>query len=498
MASKHYRDTDMVRTMQDEIKRVIDLKDFNLTLPSVDIFDEPTRCYTVNLEWAKIITGAIDLLTEVAVWKDAKNEGYIGIRKILEYLRGDNCEMFDCDDVEDCLETSLIIDAINTLIQTNITDIANLDTRVTSNETTLATHTTDIAQNAADIALQAVLIQDNFNEISSNNTELADHETRITILENAPGGGGSGQILSARIETLIFDYTVTTPEQTIPLVIPSEYSGLRIEWLVGYDSGQGLSAIYINSDFVANNYQWSNITGGTNVDARVGIATTSSGAGLGSFAMTNVTFNNLDKAVVRTYLSRYGRRSSFASNSITNGHYVQWEKTDTITQLNFEMVTGNLATGTNVRVWGIRDTDILVPSIILNDPIVTFDTGGSPYNLPSGQVGIISSGGNPLDCLFAQSLAMGEYLEVEVDLGEVKTIDSAWFERYVEEGVNVSWEILVDDIVKLSFTGTYAVGSWGQVGGGISATTGQIIRLRFVADVANQGLRIDNFKVFTT
>jgi len=88
-----------VRVIDDEKKRVIDLYDLNLVPPDVGIFDAPTRCYSVNKEWSKIIMGAVSAqLTGIAAWRDAQDEGYSGIQAVMEFLRGDNCS--DCDITE--------------------------------------------------------------------------------------------------------------------------------------------------------------------------------------------------------------------------------------------------------------------------------------------------------------------------------------------------------------------------------------------------------------
>lgn len=424
---------------------------------------------------------------------------------------GDNC-MIDCDEVEACIIASPTIIAMQTnitnntnniannltLINQNITDITNLDNRVTTNEGTIAQHTIDIAQNEADILLQAVLINDNLLAIQSNDVELANHEIRITALEAGGGGGGSGQILEAKIEILVYDYTFVTEENSIGFAIDSQYTALRVEISVAGTGALPVVLMYVNNDLNNANYQWEDTNGVTVAEPRIGLGTGSGGLAIGSFAKIIVYMQNLDEPIVRTFQTLWGRRNTLTSAMAMNSFYMQWENDDTITNLNFDLHSGDWGIGSNIKIYGIKQQDILIPVEILNDPIVTFDPGGSPYTLPSGQVGIVSSGGNPNDCLFAQGLAAGEYLEVEVDLGEIKPIDSSFFDRYVEEGVNVSWEILVDDVMRLSFSGVYAVGSWGQVGGGMTSITGQVIRLRFVADVANMGLRIDNFKVFTS
>jgi len=86
---------DRVLTIEDEKNRVLPLRQMELIPPSVGIFDEPTRCYEINEEWAKIVMGMVGWLAEVAVWRDATNEGYRAIEEILRFKVGDNCMKFE-------------------------------------------------------------------------------------------------------------------------------------------------------------------------------------------------------------------------------------------------------------------------------------------------------------------------------------------------------------------------------------------------------------------
>lgn len=77
--------------------------------PAAGIFDEPTRCYVVNEEWAAHIAGAVSTLTEVAAWIGADDERHLAIQSVLEFLKGTVCDVKNCPDVEDCLGLSNII-----------------------------------------------------------------------------------------------------------------------------------------------------------------------------------------------------------------------------------------------------------------------------------------------------------------------------------------------------------------------------------------------------
>lgn len=84
---------DRMTVMDDEKKRALDLYDLRLVPPGVGIFDEPTRCYKINKQWAAYVMGMVSWLAEVAPWRDAENEGYLAILEILKFLVGDECEM---------------------------------------------------------------------------------------------------------------------------------------------------------------------------------------------------------------------------------------------------------------------------------------------------------------------------------------------------------------------------------------------------------------------
>lgn len=98
----------------DEKQRILDLTSFKFTPPETGIYDEPTRCYKANVEWAKIIEGFLDWLADVAAWKDAENDNYVAIQALLQFLEGTDCDMpLDCEEVEACLQTSPTIGGIN-------------------------------------------------------------------------------------------------------------------------------------------------------------------------------------------------------------------------------------------------------------------------------------------------------------------------------------------------------------------------------------------------
>lgn len=62
--------------------------------PEVGIFDSPTRCFVVNVEWWSHIAGMVHLLADVVSWRDADDESYFAIKEILRFMQGIECMDF--------------------------------------------------------------------------------------------------------------------------------------------------------------------------------------------------------------------------------------------------------------------------------------------------------------------------------------------------------------------------------------------------------------------
>lgn len=129
---------DRLTVIDDEKKRLIDWYTAKLNPPSVGIFDEPTRCYTINKEWAKLVMGLVSWLTELASWDEATEDDYYAITEISKFLVGNNCGMtLDCGELNDCLEQSDVITNI-------ITELNDLRDYVQYGDTVLDLSVTEI------------------------------------------------------------------------------------------------------------------------------------------------------------------------------------------------------------------------------------------------------------------------------------------------------------------------------------------------------------------
>jgi hypothetical protein len=104
---------------EDEKQRILDLTTYKFVPPPEGIQEGDVYYYACTPAWAKIIEGHVSWLASIAAWPDAENEDYVAIEQILKFLRRVDIPMppdFDCGDVEDCLETSTIINNINQTI----------------------------------------------------------------------------------------------------------------------------------------------------------------------------------------------------------------------------------------------------------------------------------------------------------------------------------------------------------------------------------------------
>ena len=124
---KHNPHRDRQIVFDDFKKRLYSLLDNTQELPPVAWDAEPLRYFKLNQEWCRLLFGWVEIMEEVGFWPDADDELYEGIQGILKFEVGielpDGGDM-SCDDVEDCLETSTIINNINIDIG-NITNIVN-------------------------------------------------------------------------------------------------------------------------------------------------------------------------------------------------------------------------------------------------------------------------------------------------------------------------------------------------------------------------------------
>lgn len=114
---------DRQAALSDFKNRLLDFADNGFLVPETDVYDEPVRYFKANKQWTPIIFGFLTWLEDLAAWKEADSDGFAGIQGILKFEEGIELVVsdFDCGDVEDCLESSTIINNIVTDI-TNITN----------------------------------------------------------------------------------------------------------------------------------------------------------------------------------------------------------------------------------------------------------------------------------------------------------------------------------------------------------------------------------------
>jgi len=120
------------RITNGDFKRIyLPIGDWEIEPPDTGIYDEPVFYYKANYKWASMIEGFVSWLTEITAWKNAEDENYSGIQAIMTFLERIVIEI-DCAQVEDCLETSTIINNMITNITNNTTNITTNTTNITN------------------------------------------------------------------------------------------------------------------------------------------------------------------------------------------------------------------------------------------------------------------------------------------------------------------------------------------------------------------------------
>ena len=143
---KFYRSTDRQITLLDLKQRIIDLMENTQELPEVAWDAEPLRYYKLNEKWAPIVFGWLDWLEDPAGWQDAQDDDYAGIQGILAFEEGITLDI-DCGDVENCLESSTIINNITTNITNIDNSITNINDQIEEIKDETATDGVDLPPN---------------------------------------------------------------------------------------------------------------------------------------------------------------------------------------------------------------------------------------------------------------------------------------------------------------------------------------------------------------
>jgi len=455
---ENFYKTDRVLTIQDERERIVVLKDFNLELPTVGIFDEPTRCYTINKEWAKIVTGAVDILLEIAVWKNAQDEGYAGIRAILEFLKGGDC--VDCDFIENCLATSPTILAILQDIQDNASNIQTNATNIQSNtnsidalNVTVVNLSNQIASNDTDIANLDTRLDDVELSILGINAINIQQDNRLTALESKISSSGSTNFkASSKIAFNSADYTNTGTfyATAIETTIPHEFT---------YDNALIFAEFKGRTNGTGNTSFWRLAVAGQPDSVNVAILKES----VPVSAQVSEIYSGLKGQTLHISLefARGTGNPTILANQNVSYTIIEWE--------------------------GIPNN------------IVTFDDGGLPYTLVSPNTGVVSSGGNPGMCLFDQAVGFGDALGIEVDFGSSKQVNSVTLDVFSSDFPNTYITIYVGGVQAQQATLVGAPNAWRtyQFNAGSFPLSGQTVRVYASAEtgVTIAQLRYDNIQI---
>lgn len=158
-----------LKTQQDEQRYTPTPRRIPLPVPLPGIFDDPAVCIRVNREWWSHVSGMIDTLSSEELWLGSDDDKTRALREIAKLLVvGEGCMPdFDCGDVEDCLETSTIINNIEININNinnevqEIQDNAPIDDVVLPDNPTMPSSANDLcrAANYVAVSIAAVILE---------------------------------------------------------------------------------------------------------------------------------------------------------------------------------------------------------------------------------------------------------------------------------------------------------------------------------------------------
>lgn len=412
-----------------------------------------------------------------------------------------------------------ITNPMQTQIDQNTVNITNNQNAITTNANNITTligrvdgHDSDIQQHNLTLAYLQQQITSNDGDIAGlgldiqqHNLTLNDHETRITALENAPasgGGGGGGTSVKMRVEEHIDSLFVTTSFDFYDITIPSGYDDIIVYIRTKNEDGFTRILAYINDNLTNTDYR-AIVDGGTVQDMPYISQFNTATVETNGWFHTRIYFVSASKNQRQLAYSE-SIYSTDINGTPTNFNNA-WQTDFTTTISKIRIATSRLCdAGTEIHTFGIKTIDVLVPSpTILTDPIVTFDSDSAPYTLTPSQVGIVSSGGNPLLCLYNQSVAVADYLEVEINLGTSKQINAISLSLFASNTEDVTCWFSVDGGIiagKSAFQNTDNLWQAFNFNAASFPQVGQIVRVK----IENNGvtsspveIRVDNIFIDT-
>lgn len=324
---------DRVLVPNDELERIIVLREFNLELPSVGIDDAPYRCHRINLEWSKIIFGALDILCEIAVWKGLVDENYQGIQEVLKFMKGFECEepmtfalrMNGCDleYTNNGVDWSLVENWDLSACIASDTTIINLG----DNITTIENDITNIENNITNINTETTLITQNINNIVE--------------------GVGGVICLGAHVVTVDGENNIVLPADG------TQFEFFWIDYVVRRNNAATVTAmnIAINSDTTTANYE--SIEDNT-TSRRVGTIAGTGGTTptIARLQVTNANRNDVYKAIFGTGI----RKTSGGSIVQADGGLI-WKDNSVIEEIELSVADGFKA-GSVFTLYGVGCQEI--------------------------------------------------------------------------------------------------------------------------------------------
>ena len=457
----------------------------------LNTFDDTTdRYYLLTDREATMLLSQVDFFSWQTRWvnltKTEQELQFITSEIADKLMNGVDNVPIDCDEVEACIQTSLTIAGMQTGITNNSNSINNLQSQITANDSDISAlqsqdtilqgaitaNSSNINSNASDISGLQTQVSDNDSDISAlqtvatdlqgqitandadiltnagdisinssainqNNTELIDHENRISILENAPPSGGGGgndyEFKPVLIKRFVEEITLLADALNIDVAIPQGFKTviLRIE-LYGDDTSRLPIRMFGNK----------NESNAMHHSAGFGSASTLNYAVAGYIPQITAHQQNVpsDGEIRIKYASQNSKTFAHSIYAMTNanGDALQfgtvwcYEEVAPMTDVRLQVTGSVFKAGSKISVF---TEDIEEIAVKLPPPVaITFDNGGLPYTLDDNSsslaIGILSGGGlSGSNCYQAiGSITATQWVSVIYDAGAVVTYND--FDMY--------------------------------------------------------------------
>lgn len=384
---------------------------------------------------------------------------------------GEKLEVFENGAWTEKVDLQPLHDGLQTQITNNDNDIANhitiYDQHVINNQAAHAIFSEEYDDLSDEIYIERLRIDSIALDIAQHNVTLSDHEGRLITLENLIAALQQSNLGIAVTGYEVSVLSTQSTQSNVHVIVPNSQQSHTFTYP---------NALIISATGVYNSYS----DGKSYIKNRVG-----------GVEGTNENRN-------------YGqsRRTIYVSDVFTDietGIPVDIE-------LSFKANTAKTAkvsSSQRVMYTVLEFGDIDLPVI---NSVVTFDGGGYPYTIsiigtfPNS----LGAGGNPDDCYRGYTMVLDDAIDIEINLGSLKTIPDISWDLWASDFSDVFVSIFFDGVpISISAGASGASQSWNSFLASEEflnefPKSAQVVKLRFESAASLSEMRIDNISVITS